>query len=115
MMGYPENASIQEQALALLLNLSMSESNLDKLKQSDVERLVEKSLSMHVKNRGVQLQGGQLLDRMNGLDYDDPATPKGRFSSPRRGNDANAASVGREGTESSSKAKKGFRMFSRKR
>lgn len=115
MMGYPENASIQEQALALLLNLSMSESNLDKLKQSDVERLVEKSLSMHVKNRGVQLQGGQLLDRMNGLDYDDPATPKGRFSSPRRGNDASAASVGREGTESSSKAKKGFRMFSRKR
>lgn len=74
MMGYPDNAAVQEQGLAMLLNLAMSDSCLDTLHAADVERLAEKALNRHAKNRGVALQGGQLLDRMHG--YDDPLSPK---------------------------------------
>lgn len=77
MMGYPENASIQEQALAMLLNLAMSDLSLDRLRTADVDRLAEKALGNHAKNRGVVLQGGQLIDRLNGLNYNDPPTPRG--------------------------------------
>jgi len=68
MMGYPDNASVQEQACAMLLNIALSQNNLAKMSQADVERLAEKALSLHPKNRGVQLQAGSLLDRLNGYD-----------------------------------------------
>jgi hypothetical protein len=74
MMGSPDNASIQEQALAMLLNLAMSETSLGKLQAADVERLAEKALNRHAKNRGVALQGGKLLDKMNGYDETSPTS-----------------------------------------
>lgn len=68
MMGYPDNASVQEQACAMLLNISFSAANIERLEQADVHRLAEKAINVHSKNRGVQLQAGSLLDRMNGYD-----------------------------------------------
>jgi hypothetical protein len=60
----------------MLLNLSMSDTNLERLAAADVERLAEKAMNQHAKNRGVALQGGQLIDRLHGLNYDDPPTPR---------------------------------------
>lgn len=68
MMGFPENASVQEQASAMLLNIALSSAYMDKLEEADVARLAEKALNAHSKHRGVQLQAGSLLDRMNGYD-----------------------------------------------
>lgn len=104
MMGYPENASIQEQALAMLLNLAMSDSSLERLRAADVERLAEKALSNHGKNRGVVLQGGQLIDRLNGLNYDDPPTPRRGMS---RGGSYRAD--GTDANPDTGSARRGFR------
>lgn len=68
MMGYPDNASVQEQACAMLLNMSFSTANLERLEHADVHRLAEKAVNLHTKHRGVQLQAGTLLDRLNGYD-----------------------------------------------
>ncbi|PXF43323.1 Protein aardvark [Gracilariopsis chorda] len=64
MMGFPENASVQEQACAMLLNIAFSAAVIEKVAQGDAARLAEKALSMHQKHRGVQLQAGSLLDRL---------------------------------------------------
>lgn len=68
MMGYPDNASVQEQACAMLLNMSFSAANLERLEHAEVQRLAEKAVNLHSKHRGVQLQAGTLLDRLNGYD-----------------------------------------------
>ena len=68
MMGYVDNASVQEQACAMLLNIAASNNYLAQLEQADVRRLAEKALSTHPKNRGGHLQAGMLLDRLNGFD-----------------------------------------------
>ncbi|KAI0558077.1 Aardvark Armadillo repeat containing protein [Gracilaria domingensis] len=77
LMGFPENASVQEQACAMLLNITFNASNLEKVAQGDVTRLAEKALAMHPKHRGVQLQAGSLLDRLE--DYQE-----GNFGSDSR-------------------------------
>lgn len=64
MMGYPESASIQEQALAMLLNITLSAGNIEKVKKAEAGRLAEKSMAMHPKHRGVQLQAASILDRL---------------------------------------------------
>lgn len=68
MLGYPENPSVQEQAAAMLLNLTLSDENIDQMRDTDIERLAEKALKLHQKHRGVQLQAGSLLDRLHGHD-----------------------------------------------
>lgn len=86
MMGYPDNASVQEQACAMLLNISLSEIFLERLRKADVERLGEKALSSHPKHRGVQLQAGMLVDRMNGFDIEiGGIEQEGNASGSRRG------------------------------
>lgn len=92
MMGYPDNASVQEQACAMLLNISFSAAYLERLQQADVERLAEKAINQHPKHRGVQLQAGSLLDRLNGYDIcgtGEVATaatePQSGSQTPRRG------------------------------
>lgn len=68
MMGYGGNASVQEQACAMLLNIALCNDYLEKLEQAEVRRLAEKAIATHPKNRGVHLQAGMLLDRLNGFD-----------------------------------------------
>lgn len=86
MMGCPDNASVQEQACAMLLNISLSEMFLERLRKADVGRLGEKALSSHPKHRGVQLQAGMLVDRMNGFDVEMKGNEQeGNASGPRRG------------------------------
>lgn len=70
MMGYPEIASIQEQGCAMLLNISQSDATKEPMMKADVPRLAEKAISLHRKHRGVQLQAGCLLDRLNGQNVD---------------------------------------------
>lgn len=67
LIGFPDSAAVQEQALAFLLNLAMNEDNLQKLRGSEAERLAEKAIQLHAKHRGVLLQGGQLIDKLNGV------------------------------------------------
>lgn len=68
MMGFSDNAAVQEQACAMLFNMGRNDHVLEKLRQADVMRLADKALVQHGKNRGVYLQAGLLLDRMNGYD-----------------------------------------------
>lgn len=86
MMGCPDNPSVQEQACAMLLNISLSRMFLEQLRKADVERLAEKALSSHPKHRGVQLQAGMLVDRMNGYEVEGGGTPQeGNGGGSRRG------------------------------
>lgn len=73
MIGYADSASIQEQACAMMLNLTEYSGVREKLGQADVMRLAEKAISNHAKHRGVQLQAGILIDRLNGYEI---LTPK---------------------------------------
>lgn len=68
MMGYAECASVQEQACAMLLNIVLCEEFIVKVEQSDVRRLAEKAIGLHGKHRGVLLQAGTLIDKLNGHD-----------------------------------------------
>lgn len=68
MMGFSDNASVQEQACAMLFNMARNGQVLEKLRQADVMRLADKALLHHGKHRGVYLQAGLLTDRMNGYD-----------------------------------------------
>lgn len=103
MMGFPENASVQEQASAMLLNMSLSASNKEKMEEADVARLAEKAVNAHSKHRGVQLQAGSLLDRMNGYEV-------GGIS----GTSENAVDAGEE-TEGNRKGIRGLFSFSSRR
>eukprot|EP00172_Hildenbrandia_rubra_P001750 Plantae.Rhodophyta-Hildenbrandia_rubra.ctg23350.p1 GENE.Plantae.Rhodophyta-Hildenbrandia_rubra.ctg23350~~Plantae.Rhodophyta-Hildenbrandia_rubra.ctg23350.p1 ORF type:complete len:601 (-),score=103.04 Plantae.Rhodophyta-Hildenbrandia_rubra.ctg23350:2496-4298(-) len=76
MMGYLQNASVQEQGCAMLLNIAMCEVNRAKLEEADVEQLVEKALKNHTHHRGVQLQGGLLLDKLHGYEIDTLSSPR---------------------------------------
>lgn len=83
MMGFPENASVQEQACAMLLNIAFSAAAIEKVAQGDAARLAEKALSMHQKHRGVQLQAGSLLDRLE--DHMKGPVELGRLKSTENG------------------------------
>lgn len=96
MMGFSDNASVQEQACAMLFNMARDDQFLDKLRQADVMRLAEKALTHHGKRRGVYLQAGLLMDRMNGyeirerdvnIDRDENSghPPEGESGGGRRG------------------------------
>ncbi|CAN8070394.1 unnamed protein product [Agarophyton chilense] len=88
MMGFPDNASIQEQASAMLLNITLNAVSLEKVARGDVARLAEKALAMHPKHRGVQLQAGSLWDRL--VEYEE-----GNFSNDtRRGSEHNSGRSG---------------------
>lgn len=80
MMGYADNGAVQEQVCAMFLNMCEFPGVLEKLRKADAKRLAEKALDNHPKHRGVQLQAGTLVDRMNGYDVD--KTTSGRDSGP---------------------------------
>lgn len=65
MMSFPGNASIQEQGCAMLFNMAFSEEHIQKMKELDVERVVQTLHEAHAGNARVQCQAAALLERLN--------------------------------------------------
>lgn len=82
MMGFADNPSVQEQACAMLLNLTECEGVVDKFRQADVSRLAQKAWNNHGRHRGVQLQAGLLIDKLNGYELITPNQEKGGRGGP---------------------------------
>ncbi|KAA8493808.1 hypothetical protein FVE85_4945 [Porphyridium purpureum] len=71
MRKHPSEVSLQEQALAMLLNLSLSDGNLIMFSQLGVQDVTVYALQQHAKHRGIHLHGALLLSRMNGAPASD--------------------------------------------
>ncbi len=59
-VAFPDDASIAEQATALLLCIALDPSRRPPLLDADAVGIVGKAMAAHAKHRGVQLQGRQL-------------------------------------------------------
>lgn len=95
MMGFADKASVQEQACAMLLNMAHNNEVLEKLRQADVMRLAERALVNHSKNRGVQLQAGLLIDRLNGFVIKKKSGDENAGTGKRRSSDIGSGRGGR--------------------
>lgn len=65
MMSFPGNASIQEQGCAMLFNMAFSEEHIQRMKELDVERVVQTLHEAHADDARVQCQAAALLERLN--------------------------------------------------
>ncbi|GAB0494362.1 hypothetical protein MMPV_005654 [Pyropia vietnamensis] len=65
-VAFPADASIAEQATALLLCIGLEPSRRQALVDADTAQIVGRAMETHVKHRGVQLQGGQLRGLLAG-------------------------------------------------
>lgn len=65
-VAFPADASIAEQATALLLSVGLDPSRRQPLVDADAARIVGRAMDAHAKHRGVQLQGAQLRGLLAG-------------------------------------------------
>lgn len=67
MMGYPNNAEIQEHSCAMLFNMAFSEHNMRLMKDLEVARVVEHATQFHLQNAAIKCQAMALLQRLRPL------------------------------------------------
>jgi hypothetical protein len=84
--AYPRNANIQEQAIAMLFNVAYSETNVQRMKGLDVERVVNQAREYHEDVPGVQSQAAALMQRLQNSGSDENLLDQSGRDGPFMGN-----------------------------